>query len=552
MYKIYSDEHILYDELGEDSTITNSRLSQESNKTSIFSFEIYPQHIHYDRLNRLKSIIRIEKEGTTIFQGRFIDDVKGFYNQRHVTCEGSLSFLVDSVIRPYTYPKSPDSVATVAGLFEKLIDEHNDQVEEDKKLMVGNVTVTDPNGYIHRSNSEYQTTLENIKTRLLEPLGGYLVLRYEYNAVTGKIETYIDYIAEIEEELDQEIEFAVNLLDYKLERKGADIFTAIIPLGATLEPEEGEAVDPDAPKKRLTIESVNGGVDYLVNDEGVEKYGYIAKTVIWDDVTEPARLKNKALQELENGYLLPNTIELSAVDLSYTGIEIDSFAVGKKVKIKSEPHGLEDYYVISKLDRDILNPSNDRLTLGKTFASLTEQNRSESEKIKKQVNDDIIFANKVTTKAIEVADSRIDSVNDDLGRLGETVTNLETETDKAQTDTENKLKTLTQYVETKTDSESVQIQISEALSDGVNKIETSTGFRFDEKGLNVSKSGADTSTTITEDGMTVSKTDEVMLTANSAGVEARNLHATTYLIVGGRSRFENYEEDRTGCFWIGG
>jgi hypothetical protein len=42
-----------------------------------------------------------------------------------------------------------------------------------------------------------------------------------------------------------------------------------------------------------------------------------------------------------------------------------------------------------------------------------------------------------------------------------------------------------------------------------------------------------------------------MLAATSAGVDATNLHAKTYLIVGGRSRFENYGASRTGCFWIG-
>ena len=46
-----------------------------------------------------------------------------------------------------------------------------------------------------------------------------------------------------------------------------------------------------------------------------------------------------------------------------------------------------------------------------------------------------------------------------------------------------------------------------------------------------------------------------VLTADNQGVLARNLHATTYLIVGNRSRFENYDKDGnkyTGCFWIGG
>ena len=60
------------------------------------------------------------------------------------------------------------------------------------------------------------------------------------------------------------------------------------------------------------------------------------------------------------------------------------------------------------------------------------------------------------------------------------------------------------------------------------------------------------STTITEDGMTVYKDEEAVLIADNEGVRAEDLHATTYLIIGTNSRFENYGDNRTGCFWIGG
>ena len=59
-------------------------------------------------------------------------------------------------------------------------------------------------------------------------------------------------------------------------------------------------------------------------------------------------------------------------------------------------------------------------------------------------------------------------------------------------------------------------------------------------------------TQITEDGMIVSRSSGEVLTADNKGVKAENLHATTYLIVGVNSRFENYDNgSRTGCFWIG-
>jgi len=52
--------------------------------------------------------------------------------------------------------------------------------------------------------------------------------------------------------------------------------------------------------------------------------------------------------------------------------------------------------------------------------------------------------------------------------------------------------------------------------------------------------------------MKIIKDTDIVLTANNTGVDAKNLHATTYLIVGANSRFEDYDDNsRTGCFWIG-
>ena len=96
----------------------------------------------------------------------------------------------------------------------------------------------------------------------------------------------------------------------------------------------------------------------------------------------------------------------------------------------------------------------------------------------------------------------------------------------------------------------VKLEIQTGLANGTNKVITSTGFTFDENGLTIDKTGSEVATTITENGMYVNKGDETVLIANNVGVDAVNLHATTYLIVGVNSRFENYGDNRTGCFWI--
>jgi uncharacterized coiled-coil protein SlyX len=137
-----------------------------------------------------------------------------------------------------------------------------------------------------------------------------------------------------------------------------------------------------------------------------------------------------------------------------------------------------------------------------------------------------------------------------------TVESIKTDVDKAYNDLGEVIERI-QSAEEKLDvtmsSEEIDIAIQSKLSDGVNQVVTETGITVNGDGISVDKTDADTWTRINENGMTVfeSATGNKALVANSNGVDARNLHATTYLIIGENSRFEDYKENRTGCFWIG-
>ena len=129
---------------------------------------------------------------------------------------------------------------------------------------------------------------------------------------------------------------------------------------------------------------------------------------------------------------------------------------------------------------------------------------------------------------------------------------------KVQKDTEDAIKELDEDIEelstliTQT-AEDVKVTVKKEIQqEGVSSVTTETGFTFNEEGLSVSKSNSNITTQITEDGMTVSRNDEAVLTADNTGVKAMNLHATTYLFVGVNSRFQDYDNNtRTGCFWVG-
>jgi hypothetical protein len=131
-----------------------------------------------------------------------------------------------------------------------------------------------------------------------------------------------------------------------------------------------------------------------------------------------------------------------------------------------------------------------------------------------------------------------------------TVERVETEYKEAVTGVKDDINTLTQSVEAKVSAEDVTIAITESLANGVDTVTTATGFTFNSDGLTISKSGKEMQTTITEDGMQVFKDGEAVLTANNEGVDAVNLRASTYIIIGNNSRFEDYN-GRTGCFWVG-
>lgn len=189
--------------------------------------------------------------------------------------KGRLAFLLDSVQRPYDF-LSGDNYTTVEKLFAFYINNHNSQVDEAHKFKVGNITVEDPNNYVVRSDSQYLTTWESINQKLINSYGGYLWVRHEADG------NYIDYLADFDTVSSQTVEFGKNLLSLNKITKGEDIATAIIPLGAKLQDEEGNDTE-----FRLTISDINEGVDYVYNEEAVNEYGWIFKTVIWDDVTVP-------------------------------------------------------------------------------------------------------------------------------------------------------------------------------------------------------------------------------------------------------------------------
>lgn len=351
MYQInYYNLPVYDDQLQELFPVLNAKLNLEVNNAGGLAFSIPSVHPNFEYLKKLKMGVEVVKNGKTIFKGRIVKDTQDFNNSKTIECEGKLAALNDTIYRPYEFAGSPTDY------FTSLIENHNSMAEDEKKFLVGNITVTDANDYITRSSIEYNTTWDLLKN-LVNSLGGYLSVRYEADG------DYIDWLADFSYTNTQKIEFAENLLDITQEVTAEETYTACIPLGAKLKDEEGQDTD-----QRLTVASVNDGKDYIYNEEKVAEYGWKfapAAEVTWDDVTVPENLLTKATDFLNNtGIMLAATLELSAVDLAYTDADINSFEFCQYVQVVSVPHNLEKSYLLSKTDIDLLHPENTRITLG--------------------------------------------------------------------------------------------------------------------------------------------------------------------------------------------
>lgn len=184
------------------------------------------------------------------------------------------------------------------------------------------------------------------------------------------------------------------------------------------------------------------------------------------------------------------------------------------------------------------NPTSLGEALSQTFAKV--------DKASKEVQ---IQAGKVEDHTSAIAALQINTES-----ITASVSKIEEDVKVANESANEEIANIKQELSVKATPQDITIEVRKELESGVDKVVTSTGFRLDENGLSVSQADNEINTQISHDGMNVYRQGEAeaVLVANSQGVSAENLHATTYLIIGSNSRFEDYDGGtRTGCFWIG-
>lgn len=427
MYKvsIFNDdiETVIHSPYINGHKLESGVVSKEINKIDSFAMSFFLNSPAYSRLKPFKTLVKVfnTKNKKYEFEGRVLNpngrmDEEGLHTYSY-TCEGELGYLHDSQQRHLEYRGRPED------LFITLLDYHNGQVEEYKKFYPGQFEVTTSTDNIYIYLSAEKTTFEEIEDKILDRIGGELRVRQE----NGK--RYLDILERIGEDKQTEIRIAKNLKSISQSVDPTEIITRFTPLGERIESEDEEATD--ASQARLTIESVNKGVPYIDRQDLIDEFGIIGGSKTWDDITLPNRLLSTGQKWMNEQKVALYQYELTAVDLSLIGLDIDSFIAGNSHPVINPVMGIDDNLRIVGKSIDINNPEDDKLKIGDKFKSLDEYQIDANKSAEKVIDLESTVTRqnervKELSKASKEAQQEIQILHDiienmDIGSIDETL-----------------------------------------------------------------------------------------------------------------------------------
>lgn len=350
--------------------VLSGSIKQAQNAVNEFTFVIPMQNDLYQKLIPFQSIIQVVNlyDEEVEFEGRVLSvsnkmTSTGFVQE--IVCEDFLSFLHDST-QQYQKLKNFGAEAYL----REILNQHNAQVEDYKRIHLGTVTVkslTDkPWRYLG-----YESTWDTIRDRIVSNIGGYLTLKREKSGF------YLDWTSSVGENQESPIQLGKNIKSASREISFDGIATQIMPIGADEKNSQNRSSDnkeeqgPDVTRKQIDISSVNGGKIWLEDAELVAKFGVIRKPVIWTEIDNPQVLKNRGLQYLKNQRIALAKWTVAAVERYLIDSRYAKFKIGNTHPILNAPlSGIERLQIIEK-KIDILNPQSVDLVIGSKSQSLS-------------------------------------------------------------------------------------------------------------------------------------------------------------------------------------
>lgn len=454
MYVVKYGTRYLHDPFSDEAKLSDISLSAQINASGDCSFTMAPNHPLYNdiQVRSLSDQVFVMQDNTILFDGYISGYDDDFDGTRTVTCSGCLSYLGDVCLRPYSTIRDPEDGSgvlyapeSIDGMFEFYISQYNEYADSSKQFLVGKNegAVLSTSNQISVESSDFPTVADEITDVILNQFGGYLFVRHSGN------KRYIDLFSECVDVNAQIVDFGVNILDFTKSVDLSDFYTVIRP-SATVNTNSDDGAESSTdidltglPDNESPYPGLIKKGDVLYNQEAAEKYGYVEYAEDFGEVADVNELVEKAASDLKAKSKILPTIEVKAIDLSLYQEGNTPLVPGQLVRIRSVPHGIDEYMLLNSMDIDVSDPSQTTYTFGIPINTLTGEQSKRVQELNANINHslDAVGALDQATKDQAVQIGNIKQVANDASKKADnaqnTANNAQNTADNAQNTANN-------------------------------------------------------------------------------------------------------------------
>lgn len=391
----------IYDPRDERLCVQSAVIEYEVNTAGTATLVIPYAHKNYSGIfaiftNKEPRIVEFYDDNDCIFKGRITTREVDFNLTSTITVTGLMADLENVVRIPYDYSDNSkwNNVTgnKVKWLFNHLI---INQYNSKKSQFIADIgelynyipfaidtnkfTIGSNGKRIYRKSDEYSNLWEVAERDFFgSDLGGYLYPNYNYT-YNGNSYIGVCYEKNFSQQSTQKIELGKNLLDVIRTDDISEMVTAVYPLGkygsedyVIIHGKSGQSY-PDEPEQGSTVDSDNNIVFYagslynkaLIRHYGVREVPYIVEDCADTEVVDVLIPKACAFLESQQP---KRTINVTGFDLGLTNAQIAKIKPFTQVQAVSAPHGINDWFNLTKMTLDIINPQSTAIQLTATTA----------------------------------------------------------------------------------------------------------------------------------------------------------------------------------------
>ena len=362
-----------------------------------FDFSMENTSPYYDALLELKTLVRVEYDGDTIFDGRVLTiDGSTIYQTKTVHCEGSFGYMNDSQYEGIQEKRK--SKITWSEYYNRLINNHNTMVGTDnpeKVITRGTVTIDGSTAFTPTTETrQYEpsswTKTSSLISSLVSEFGGHIRTRYQNGT------RYLDWYKYYARDLGVNrptVEVGVNIVDLSTSDSNIDnLFTYCIPIGASNSNGEPVYVDGYVYTDKNGNQHTHSGkavpvsiirdlyTDSQLNDDfhnasdyssAKANYGSIYRPENFGGAKTKEQLWNFMKEWMKNCYFgLATSFTVRGYDIHITDPTKAKILVGDCVNVKYYivENGVKTFVtkrlVCKAVTYDLFNPENNSYTFG--------------------------------------------------------------------------------------------------------------------------------------------------------------------------------------------